>query len=126
MINHRYYATITAVTHAAMGVQNLNVWLQVKACMNAEVILSKQYGNEVNNAYAVRIGYDNNEWTHLVSEIDGGSSKSFHTPQILDCDQFRTLWISWAEQLLTFGEGTVVTSHLISVIAHANRNIAGC
>ena len=78
----------------------------MKACKNVELILSTQYGNEISNAYSVLFGYhDNNDYTSVNLDITSDTVHQFYTPGIVDCDAYKALWVSWADERVTFGHG---------------------
>lgn len=96
-----------------------NAVFSVKACTDAHVALSEIPGLFTTNTYEIIIGgYGNAE-----SKIRLGRDtelKSESTPQILNCNDFRYFWVSWAGGVIEMGSGLYVGQS--QVIRYVNPN----
>ena len=81
--------------------------LQVRVAKNLNVILAERFGNELSDAYIVKIGHDLNSKSYIKLDIadDATAGVSFETPEILSASEYRTFWISWSDGLVAFGTG---------------------
>ena len=75
-VHHRPYATF-----------------KLRACSNAQIVLSTNPYVTNMASYEIILGTENNQKS--IIKLTTGESKTFNTPYILDCENARTFWIKW-------------------------------
>ena len=80
----------------------------MRVAKNLNVILAERFGNEMSDAYSVKIGHDLNSKSYIKLDIadETTAGVSFETPEILSSSEYRTFWISWSDGRVAFGTGT--------------------
>lgn len=85
------------------------VVFQVMACRDAHVALTQQFNNLRSPTYEIIIGGNGNRNSFI---RDGSTFQEFYrvdTPDILDCNGYRTFWVKWHEaNNLQVGRGAIV------------------
>ena len=67
----------------------------VKQCNEAYIVLSEIPGITLYNAYEIQLGINDNTESRIRHERGGIELVKEQTPQILNCNEYRTFWTSW-------------------------------
>lgn len=101
--------TYNQLSKSAIG-QNWVVF-QVKACRDAHVALSEMFNNVQTRTYEIIIGGNGNQNSFIRDDNTFGEVQRVDTPNIMDCDNFKTFWVKWGVMYrITVGEGALVDS----------------
>ena len=85
----------------------------VQACHSAMISLSSVPGSEISHPeYRITIGGENNMQSSII-RTDMGLEGRFDTPNILDCDAFKTFWLFWRDGKVQVGEGSTLGDNRI-------------
>ena len=81
----------------------------VKACNDAHLAMAESEAKPNELAYTIQIGnYKNTKSVIRTSKKPGSENKALAlTPNILNCDEFRTFWVSWRNGRIQVGRGSV-------------------
>ena len=78
---------------------------KVKACQDAHIKLCKRARQIKSDTYEVRIGTESNQKTVIIPDPNDSHQVSADTPNVLDCNQYTSFWISWKYDTLYVGRG---------------------
>ena len=80
----------------------------VRTCSNAQIILCELPGIAGDNCFEFVIGHDNNRETLLRRGKGGQVVTTVPSPNTLNCNDLKALWISWGDNIISFGRGITV------------------
>ena len=82
----------------------------VKICSDATIVLHETHAY-YHNAFEVVIGGGANSWSSISGKCRGCPTQTTKKERLLDCDVFKTFWLSWMNPLtIKVGVGGVVGS----------------
>lgn len=77
----------------------------VQACSNAQLILCELPGIAGSNCFEYVIGYNQNKETILRKGKGGQVVSTVSSPNVLNCNDLKALWVSWSDNIIAFGRG---------------------
>ncbi len=97
----------------------------VKACSDAHIVMSYVPGLTLYDSYEVALGVSDNHESVIMLGRGGEELVRESTPNLLDCNQDKSFWISWPYTdtgiIISAGSGSVVgTNSFISTEMTAN------
>jgi Farnesoic acid 0-methyl transferase len=85
-----------------------SIVLRVQACQDGSIGLSELFNNVQTRTYEVIIGGYGNQQSFIRDFESSTEVQKVPTPGIMDCNNYRTFWISWANHNIKAGRGAVV------------------
>ena len=102
----------------SLDVEQTSLIFDVTACSDAYVTVSETLGAlSQSPAYDILIGADGNQATKLMNRTTGDVITSQNTSNILNCSDFRSFWVSWANGFIQIGHGSKVNLEVIPLIS---------
>jgi len=82
---------------------------QVQACRDAHFALSELFNNIRTRTYEIIIGGNGNQNSFIRDDNTVGEVLRADTPNIMDCDNFKTFWVTWGiDYRIAVGRGARV------------------
>ncbi|CAC5357190.1 unnamed protein product [Mytilus coruscus] len=107
-ITHNVYEYYTKLSFFGVSrVSGTSFRFQVKSCRAAVVLLSTASDLMSPDFYEIFYGGGGNSKTYL-SRNYGSNEAAFNTPDLLDCDNMVSLWLSWENGKLQSGTGSIL------------------
>ena len=95
-----------------------NVYLDIKGCGNAFLILSKsiKFSNKNGSYYLIALGTGTDRRINTFKEscVSCPEAKAENHEKILDCERFNKFWVSWNDNgNIQFGRGRIVNQRVL-------------
>jgi len=107
---YQYYTKLS--TYGLSRMSGTSITFQLKSCSDAAVLLSTAEDLVSPNFYEFFLGGSGNSMIFL-SRMHGSNDDSAMTPNLLDCDQMTSLWLSWENGRIKAGTGSVVDQNVL-------------
>ena len=83
--------------------------VRVQACRDAHIALSELFNNVQSRTYEIIIGGNANMNSFIRDAETFHEKIRVDTPNILDCNNYRTFWVKWeSDYTVTVGQGAVI------------------
>ena len=89
-----------------------SITFQLKSCKDAAVLLSTAEDLVSPNFYEYFLGGSGNSKIFL-SRKSGANDASANSPNLLNCEQMTSLWLSWENGRIKAGTGSVVDQNVL-------------
>lgn len=93
---------------------------EVRSCHGALLSFATFVNDAEESVVEVGLGVENNEKSFI--QIAGSSSFETSTPNLLHCDDMRAFWISWDDEYIKVGRGSLVDEQIFMNLRDPNRD----
>ena len=107
---YRYYTKLS--TYGLSRMSGTSITFQLKSCREAAVLLSTAEDLVSPNFYEFFLGGANNSVIFLTKN-HGSDDANARSPNLLDCKQMTSLWLSWENGRIKAGTGSVVDQNVL-------------
>ena len=90
-----------------------HIVFKVMACSDVHVGLASYPGIFYAQMYEVIIGGWDNKKSAIRKEVQGTIMVEVEKDNVLDCNQYRSLWVSWYDGTIMMGEGVHVGESIL-------------
>jgi Farnesoic acid 0-methyl transferase len=88
--------------------EQTSIVVRVQSCRDAHVALSEMFNNIQTRTYEVIIGGNGNQ-NSFIRDLDTSAEfQRVDTPGIMDCNNYKAFWVSWADNRIKVGRGADV------------------
>jgi len=85
-----------------------SIVVRIQSCRDGHIAFSEVFNNVQTRTYEVIIGGNGNQNSFIRDRDSYNEVQRVDTPGIMDCNNYKTFWVSWENYRIVVGQGALI------------------